>query len=500
MAGHSNGRLPTVSDVEEDGRSEGAGQKEERTLLGEHLSDSALLDVSIEEAEHIRNSVASRLFGAAADPMKIAHFTVLKRLGTGGMGVVYSAYDDRLDRKVAIKLLRSTGDDEDHRARLRREAQALARLSHPNVIQVYEVGTFRSRVFVAMEFVDGETLGAYKPDPKRPLEDLLDKFRQAGEGWRPPTKRAWCTATSSRKMCWSERTAAYVYWTLAWPERSREKRAKGKKGRGIREVIEDELKKVGISSSSADSFERSLTNTGAVMGTPAYMSPEQHLGLPAGRPSDQFSFCVALWEKLYGERPFAGKRLPQLAAHVVAGKIRELPSESKTGIEVPRWLERVLRRGLSSEPDQRYPDIESLLLALSRDRRVLRRMLWTGGFVIAVGTSAFFAGYGQQPESTCEGGEERLAGVWDSKLRQEAKDAFLATGLPYAKTSFESTAGFLDDYAARWVKTYRRVCEGNGAGRRRRHRPHRGEDGLLGAKARRAARVLERAAFAPTAR
>jgi eukaryotic-like serine/threonine-protein kinase len=109
---------------------------------------------------------------------RLGRYVLLQRLGEGGMGVVYVAYDDTLDRKVALKLLRSRGSRHAQR-RLVREAQALARLSHPNVVQIYEIGETAEQAYLVMEFVDGVTLGAW--------------LRQ-----RPRTRPAWCTATSSR--------------------------------------------------------------------------------------------------------------------------------------------------------------------------------------------------------------------------------------------------------------------------------------------------------------
>lgn len=143
--------------------------------------DTDITDIS---RKQMRASLREKLFGAPADPVRLGRFVIIERLGQGGMGVVYSAYDPDLDRRVAIKLLRrGMGSVGQHATeRLRREAQALARLAHPNVVAVHEVGIVDAQVFVVMEFVVGRTLRDWARDDGRPWRDILDAYRQAGEG------------------------------------------------------------------------------------------------------------------------------------------------------------------------------------------------------------------------------------------------------------------------------------------------------------------------------
>jgi tetratricopeptide (TPR) repeat protein/predicted Ser/Thr protein kinase len=400
------------------------------------------------DAEHLRNAVAARLFGSAAEPVKIGRFTVLKRLGAGGMGVVYAAYDNELDRKIAIKLLRGIDETGSHIARLKREAQALAKLSHPNVVHVYEIGSFRKQVFVAMEFVEGVSLREWEPDPgSAAVDQILAKFIEAGRG-----------------------LAAAHAAGLIHRDFKPDNTLVGNDGRvrvldfGLaRGLDEDEDAPAASLNQSVDLFDSTdsalrapLTRTGAILGTPAYMAPEQHMGKRADARCDQYAFCVALFEKLYGQRPFAANSLRQLVMRVLEGKIEE-PSESRYA--VPQWLRRVIERGMAVMPEQRWPDMNSLLVALAGPRK---RRWWvlgvaTVGLVATVGTT--YALSRETGPGPCEGGERELVGVWDDDVRAEVHDAFLATTAPYAENAWQGTAHHLDAYADAWVVMHREVCE-----------------------------------------
>jgi tetratricopeptide (TPR) repeat protein/predicted Ser/Thr protein kinase len=422
-------------------------------LLGERGGPGrgAPVRVAALDAEHLRNAVAARLFGAAAEPVKIGRFTVLKRLGAGGMGVVYAAYDNELDRKIAIKLLRGVDDEGAHIARLKREAQALAKLSHPNVVHVYDVGTFRKQVFVAMEFVEGVSLREWEPEGVGdPVAEIITKFIEAGRG-----------------------LAAAHAAGLIHRDFKPDNALVGKDDRvrvldfGLaRGLDEDEgpasapttIEQSGELFDSTDSSLRApLTRTGAILGTPAYMAPEQHLGKRADARSDQYAFCVALWEKLHGQRPFHASGLRQLAVKVIEGKIEE-PEDSRH--PVPQWLRRALERGMQVDPEDRWPDMNSLLAALSGSHRKRRWWLVAGAVLALFGvggtTWALSRDTGPGP---CEGGERELDGVWDDTIRDEVHTAFLETKAPYAENAWEGTVRHLDAYADEWVAMHRAVCE-----------------------------------------
>ncbi|MCA9717836.1 MAG: protein kinase, partial [Myxococcales bacterium] len=303
------------------------------------------------------------------------------------MGVVYSAFDEELDRRVAIKVVRGIKSlNESSRQRMLREAKAMAKLSHPNVVQVYQAGLFDQGVFVAMEFIRGETLsewlglddpvstlegkrggGVTKPSAPvvtRPWREVVDMFVQAGRG-----------------------LAAAHEVGLVHRDFKPDNVLVGEDGRarvldfGLARVMdeEDEVEALGRSSLEQLREERrketaDLTKTGTIMGTPAYMSPEQHRGLPTDARTDQFSFCVSLHEGLFGERPFRSSTLMKLRVQVERGKI-DPPSDTR---DVPSAVLEVIRRGLAVEPDERFADMNSLLDELARavEPPAWRRWMW----------------------------------------------------------------------------------------------------------------------------
>jgi len=300
--------------------------------------------------------------------LQIGRYTVLRKLGSGGMGVVYAAFDESLDRKVAIKVLREHGDPQDQ-LRLLREAQALARLSHPNVVAVHDVGTTEDgQVYIAMEFITGVTLRTWLEDHSLPRAEILRVMEQAGRGlaaahavglihrdFKPDNVmvagdgRAWVFDFGLA------RSAGDVDPTPAQPSPM--------------------PSQTPTQSQSGQRPISSMTIAGTVLGTPGYMAPEQHDGEVADARTDVFSFCVTLYEALNGERPFAGETYGELAAFVRAGQIRPAP----LGVQVPSWLRQIMVRGLSPVPSDRWQNMPQLLAALAADpavrrRRVVRRV------------------------------------------------------------------------------------------------------------------------------
>ncbi|HVH97403.1 MAG TPA: serine/threonine-protein kinase [Enhygromyxa sp.] len=415
--------------------------------LGDDLGHAPVRVAAI-DAEHLRNSIAARMFGAAADPVKIGRFTVLKRLGAGGMGVVYAAYDTELDRKVAIKLLRGVDEEGAHITRLRREAQALAKAAHPNVVQVYEVGDFRKQVFVAMEFVEGVTMREWQPTEEGDrTQQIVVKFIEAGRGLAAAHAAGLVHRDfkPDNVLVGNDGRVRVLDFGLA---------------RGLDQVpAETEAtldQSPGLLDSTDSSLHQPLTRTGAILGTPAYMAPEQHLGHRADARSDQFAFCVALWEKLYNERPFRGRDIRQLAMRVIEGRIEEPESSGS----VPQWLRRTVERGMAIDPAQRWPDMHTLLDELSRTPGKRRGWLVVVGVVGALALAGTVWALAREPApSPCEGGERELVGVWDDEVRGRVHAAFSATKAPFAEAAWEGTTRHLDEYAREWVGMHREVCE-----------------------------------------
>ncbi|MCX4242874.1 serine/threonine-protein kinase [Paraliomyxa miuraensis] len=374
----------------------------------------------------------------------LGHYVVLERLGAGAMGMVYAAYDPRLDRKVALKLLHAHGAFEEgsRRAqRLMREAQALAQLSHPNVVAVHDVGTAQGRMFLAMEYVQGGTLTAWLDQP-RSWPQVLEVFMAAGRG-----------------------LAAAHTKGLIHRDFKPENVMIGDDGRvrvmdfGLARVGDDASGELAIplrSSSQELRVATQLTRTGAVLGTPAYMAPEQHLGQLVDTRSDQFSYCVALHEALYGVRPFAGETLAMLGMAITRGLVVDPPP----GRAVPQWLRKVVLRGLSRSPSDRYRDMDELLRALQHDPRRHRLTALVGAGVLVAGGGLWLLRPTPEPAAVpCRNVEQHLGGTWDEERAARVDAALRATGSPLAEDTAERVAARLRRYAADWVTMRTESCE-----------------------------------------
>ena len=393
--------------------------------------------------------------GTLANGSSLGRFVVLGLVGRGAMGEVYAAYDPNLDRKIAIKLVGADDGTDGHagHSRLMREAQATARISHPNVVVVHEADTLGNRVFIAMEFVEGHTLRYWLEAKKRTWLEVLDVFIAAGRGLAAAHDKDLVHRDfkPDNVMVSSNGQVRVMDFGLArWGSAPRlEREAPATDGPVLRleraAVIDPTAtQKLGDSARTTSpgtpaALDEKLTRTGAVMGTPAYMSPEQFRGGFADARSDQFSFCVALYEALFNARPFGGRTLTELADCVVAGRLIE-PPESEP---VPAWLRFALKRGLSANPADRFPSMHELLAAINRRPAAART-----GFE--------------------NGAAARLEGIWTlpsgdagaaAPEKNEVRRAFLATGKAYAEATFDRTRTLLDRYVQRWSDLYLEVCE-----------------------------------------
>ncbi|MCA9688561.1 MAG: protein kinase [Myxococcales bacterium] len=281
----------------------------------------------------------------------------MSQVGAGGMGEVYSAYDEKLNRRVAIKLVRPQLAGPSWQARMLREAQGLARLSHPNVVQIYEIGEYRDSVFVAMEFVKGRTLREWVRAQRRVGADyrpIVDMFIQAGHGLAAAHAAGLVHRDFKLEnvLVGDDGRARVVDFGLVAASIDHDARPRHDG---------DEL----AAPLGVRALDATLTEVGVLLGTPAYMAPEQFLCLSTDARTDQFSFCVALYRALYDERPFAGDTSERLRASVVSGQLSDPPSDAS----VPAWIRPILTRGLSTSPADRYPSMDALLAALANDPR-----------------------------------------------------------------------------------------------------------------------------------
>jgi serine/threonine protein kinase/tetratricopeptide (TPR) repeat protein len=274
---------------------------------------------------------------------------LLEELGAGGMGVVYAAHDPELHRKVAIKLLRSARND----ARLLREARALAQLSHPNIVAVYDVGQVEGRVFLAMELVEGTTLRGWLKERRREWREALEVFVPAGRGLAAAhagglVHRDFKPENVMLGHDGRVRVLDFGIVSSAGAEGAR--RADDEVAALARADLDH-----GLSQGTVR-----LTETGALIGTPFYMAPEQLRAEEIDERADQFSFCVALWEAVHGQRPFRGETLRDLVRAIEGGK----PTEPTQPRPVPAWLRRLLGRGLEIDRAARHASMAALLAAI----------------------------------------------------------------------------------------------------------------------------------------
>jgi len=384
----------------------------------------------------------------------LGRYLILKPLGSGGMSVVFIAYDPELDRRVAIKLMRSQMWDADGRTRLLREAQAMARLTQPNVVTVYDVGTFGDQVFLAMELVDGVTVKRWLQKQPRSWRDIVEVFAQAGRGLDSAHAAGLVhrDVKPSNILVDSTGRARVLDFGLARPVA----------GQATREGEEAEAQKPdplsGDSVTSSSALDTDLTRVGQVVGTPAYMAPEQERGVSDAR-TDQYSYCVALYEALCGERPGDGDT-----------ERRDTDPRSRsagTGSGRARWrrvpsrVRRAVERGLSEDPESRYPSMSSLLAELTRDPAKKRRRLLTAAAAAALigAVGAISVARNRQSSNPCTGAESKLAGVWDSGQKHVLESAFQSTGAPIGISAWTGVERYLDDYAAQWMAMYRETCE-----------------------------------------
>ncbi len=384
---------------------------------------------------------------------KIGRYVLLEEVGQGGMGVVFAAFDPQLNRKIALKILRAQQSEPDNkrelRARLFREAQAIAKLSHPNVITVFDVGNVGASVFVGMEFVEGVTLTDYLATP-RALESILDAFAQAGRG---------LSAAHQAGLVHRDFKPDNVLMGFD----------------GIARVSDFGLARsdpsLVVEGGESDDFEASsphngddvdllsspMTQAGAVVGTPRYMAPEQHAGAPPDPRSDQFAFCVALYQALYRQDPYVAHSMERLVHAKQEGRIMEPPP----GISIPGRIEQLIWRGLAPDPRRRYPSMEVLLEDLRdipavQGRPVLRWVVGLGVSSAALAIAALQSG--DTARAPCDDGASRWRDVWNPQRKGTIQAAFAAVDPGGSAVSWHAVERDLDAYAEAFRGQYAAAC------------------------------------------
>ena len=374
--------------------------------------------------------LSQALFSVDIPPLTVSRFEIQRELGRGGMGSVLAAWDPLLKRRVALKIVPLVGADEESRQRSLREAETLARIANAHVVVVHEAGLRREDLFIVMEYVDGDDLRGWLQQETRSRAEILRAFAEAARGLQ----------------------AVHDVGVVHCDFKPRNVLV-GRDGRvrvadfGLARLAADRTGTPLFPSSPASASSR--TRLG---GTFPYVSPEQLAAGPANPLSDQFSFCVALWEALEGSPPYTADDLRN-AVH------RGL-SQPQISRRSPRWLFRALARGLAYNPQDRWPQISDLasLLEAAPHRQRRRAGAITIAVASVVGLAAGISGARcAGSDDPCGGSEDEIASVWNAQTSAEIAGK-LAAQDSFAGDEWPRVAAALDDYAAAWTEARLLTC------------------------------------------
>ena len=386
----------------------------------------------------------SRLSGAPGAP-RIGRLELVAHIGSGGMGEVYVAHDPELDRRVAVKIVRSDIDSGRHdvSARIVREAQMMARVTHPNVVRVYDVGRIDTRVYITMEYVEGTTLRGWLDRGPQPWREVVELFVRAGRGLAAAHRTGLVHRDfkPANVLVGADGRILVADFGLA---RALDNEADASTPSGSRRTLASSLSP-GL-----------VTAHGTILGTPGYMAPEQLRAGPVDARSDLFSFCVALFEALHGARPFAGLSARVLLANIEARTI----SPPTTRRRIPARIDRALLRGLAADPAHRFQTMDELLAQLERSLRRPGRVLAPvlAASALLAGTAAADLGpFADDPPCASAGSE--LATIWNDERRESIKTRFAATHLDFADAAWSRASAQLDAYTAEWSEARQGACE-----------------------------------------
>lgn len=381
----------------------------------------------------------------------INRYVILERLGAGGMGVVFSAYDPELRRRVTLKfLLTHEVIDGTRQARLLREAQSIARLSHPNVINVFDAGTHDGRVYIAMEYIEGQTLRQWVEATPHTWREKLAIFIEAARGLAAAHAAGLIHRDFKPENVLIDKSgrARVLDFGLA---RQAPARASGHMLQSQDTIIPQ----------GRDFLEPELTRPGALAGTPAYMAPEQFIHGLADEQSDQYSFCVSLYEALYGRRPFEGGSLFELVNNAT---IKSHPPSIPRST-IPRSLGRTVLRGLTREPAQRFPSLNAMILELEKNLRSFTyKHLVIVILLVFLTISVFYTIHLQTTaqkgvrDSICSSLGADLHQIWDMPRQASVERALEQTRAPFAKDTRDRVLNQLNSYAAAWVQMRTDTC------------------------------------------
>jgi tetratricopeptide (TPR) repeat protein/tRNA A-37 threonylcarbamoyl transferase component Bud32 len=406
------------------------------------------------EGERLFEQVRARMF-ATGGKLRVGRYTIRRLLGAGAMGEVHLAVDEELDRPIAIKFVHAHLGRRRWAERLRVEARALARLAHPNVVRVYEVGEHEGRVYLAMEYIEGGSLGDWIRGKRPSWEQILAAYVDAGRGLAAAHGAGVVHRDfkPDNVLRGSDGRVAVADFGLAALEH----------GPTLADdEDEDEATRRPILAAS---------RTGEVKGTPAYMPPEQFEGRSDAR-SDQFALCVSMFEGLWGRRPFPNRSLTELLRGEADWTPVPPPSDSK----VPGWIWPILRRGLSPDPGDRFADVGELLAAieqaeLGRRRRARRVQSGLAAVVVGLASGGAVAWFNEAElpiVDDCVALEAELADTWDGPRRERMAERFsmaaTESGEAWLADSEAPVAASLDRWRERWLESRRALCRARAGG------------------------------------
>lgn len=401
-------------------------------------------------------------FGECVSPIKrtdltegtrIHRYLILGLVGKGGMGAVYKAYDPELDRRIAIKILTLSPQQGETasvpQARLMREAQALAKLNHPNVVSVFDVGTYQDGVYIAMEYVDGKTFRDWLKEDNPTLKEKLDVLIAAGQGLEAAHAQGIVHRDFKPENLLVGQAGQVKVLDFGL--------ARGADFGATAGVQNEPLSQ--IESQSGDNIlSQPLTQVGARIGTPVYMAPEHFQQQELDEKTDQFSFSVTCFEAFFGKRPFRAKTLDDLALKVTEGPIR-IPD----GASVPKWIQEVVFRGLSKSKRDRYASLTILLKDLQFDPEAAKRAAQKKRIVTLLISFLSLLPFGiwfmlTNAGEVCSHPAEKLSLVWSEQHKQKVSKSFASTELTYAVDSFVRVDKLFDGYLAQWATMYTQTC------------------------------------------
>jgi serine/threonine protein kinase len=397
-----NERLPTD-------RQEGEAGPTTMREIDDSPDDTGPIDALDPAGQALFERIGAKLgLPIAVHEHRIGRFVIRGEIGRGGMGVIYRAFDPKLDREVALKLInvRPFAKPEPLRARLLQEAKVLAQLQHRHIVRVHEVDEYEGEIFVVLELVDGSDLRDWYRNTSPNFEAIVRVFIQAGTGLAVAHGRGIVHRDFKPDNVLIDKQGHALVGDFG---------------------LAGSFGKPPATGDTSDSTGERLTNVGDVIGTPGYMSPEQLRGDEIDAATDQFAFCVSLWELLTGKPPF--KDQETLVAE----------GEPSGGEKLPRWLRSVLRRGLAPEPHQRFPSMHELVAQL--DRGLTRKRRWQiGGIlgfaaVVAIGSVTW--SMLREPEIPCSL-EESFTTLRDSPDWSALADKLAEAGHRHALTRLEA--------------------------------------------------------------